>query len=98
MCKNGEQKDCTIVIEKLRGHRLTMSKHKFALNVVEKAHITSDAAGHGLLIDKICWPQLVATRKVLSVYTKDLNLSTSDLHTSSSLSDSQIADCCLNKI
>ena len=53
LCENGEQKDRAVVVEKLRGHMLTMSKHKFASNVVEKAIVTADSAGRELLIDEI---------------------------------------------
>ena len=45
--------DRAVVVENLRGHMLTMSKHKFASNVVEKAIVTSDSAGRELLIDEI---------------------------------------------
>ncbi|KZV61064.1 ARM repeat-containing protein [Peniophora sp. CONT] len=117
LCENGEQTDRAIVVEKLRGHLLTMSKHKFASNVVEKVIVTSDSAGRELLIDEIMLtgeegqdsitlmmkdqyanyvlqrammhaegqqqvdlcnrvrPQLVAMRKLSSVYTKHLNSS-----------------------
>jgi pumilio RNA-binding family len=115
LCENGEQKDRAAVVDKLRGQLLSMSKHKFASNVVEKVLITADSASRELLIDEILLagedgqdnialmmkdqyanyvlqramlhaegqqqidlcnrlrPQLLAMRKLSSVYTKHLN-------------------------
>jgi pumilio RNA-binding family len=49
----GKQHDRALVISKLRGQMLHMSRHKFASNVCEKALLTADPESRRVLIQEI---------------------------------------------
>jgi pumilio RNA-binding family len=49
----GKQHDRALVIAKLRGQMLHMSRHKFASNVCEKALLTADAESRRALIQEV---------------------------------------------
>ena len=49
----GKQHDRALVISKLRGQMLHMSRHKFASNVCEKALLTADAESRRALIQEM---------------------------------------------
>lgn len=49
----GKQHDRALVISKLRGQMLHMSRHKFASNVCEKALLTADPESRRALIQEI---------------------------------------------
>ena len=49
----GKQHDRALVILKLRGQMLHMSRHKFASNVCEKALLTADAESRRVLIQEM---------------------------------------------
>ncbi|KAF9005672.1 armadillo-type protein [Cyathus striatus] len=51
--EHGKAKDKALVISKLRGQLLYMSRHKFASNVCEKALLFSDSESRRSLIDEI---------------------------------------------
>jgi hypothetical protein len=49
----GKQHDRALVISKLRGQMLNMSRHKFASNVCEKALLTADPESRRALIQEM---------------------------------------------
>ena len=49
----GKQHDRALVISKLRGQMLHMSRHKFASNVCEKALLTADSESRRALIQEM---------------------------------------------
>ena len=49
--------DRSLMISKLRGQMLNMSRHKFASNVCEKALVTADPESRRLLIEEIMSPK-----------------------------------------
>ncbi|KAG9008417.1 mRNA binding protein puf3 [Tulasnella sp. JGI-2019a] len=51
--ERGGPEDRSAIVHKLLGHVLTMARHKFASNVVEKAILTADMADRRMLIDEI---------------------------------------------
>ncbi|KAI0062274.1 ARM repeat-containing protein [Artomyces pyxidatus] len=53
----GKPHDRALVISKLRGQMLHMSRHKFASNVCEKALVTADSESRRLLIEEIMTPK-----------------------------------------
>ncbi|KDQ60804.1 hypothetical protein JAAARDRAFT_124317 [Jaapia argillacea MUCL 33604] len=55
--ENGQQQDRNLIISKLRGQMLNMSRHKFASNVCEKALVTADPDSRRQLIEEIMTPK-----------------------------------------
>ena len=55
--EHGTVHDRSLMISKLRGQMLNMSRHKFASNVCEKALVTADPEGRRLLIEEILSPK-----------------------------------------
>lgn len=55
--ERGQPQDRALVITKLRGQMVQMSRHKFASNVCEKALITADTGSRRALIDEIMTPK-----------------------------------------
>ena len=55
--EHGTAHDRSLMISKLRGQMLNMSRHKFASNVCEKALVTADSESRRLLIEEIMSPK-----------------------------------------
>ncbi len=55
--ERGRPVDKTFVIEKIRGHVLQLSKHKFASNVVEKCVDFGSKRDRQLLIEEVLQPR-----------------------------------------
>ena len=55
--EHGKPQDRALIISKLRGQMLHMSRHKFASNVCEKALVTADSQSRRQLIDEIITPK-----------------------------------------
>ncbi|KAA1471147.1 ARM repeat-containing protein [Dentipellis sp. KUC8613] len=55
--EHGQPHDRALIISKLRGQMLHMSRHKFASNVCEKALVTADSESRRQLIDEIMTPK-----------------------------------------
>lgn len=55
--EHGAVHDRTLMISKLRGQMLNMSRHKFASNVCEKALVTADFESRRLLIEEMMSPK-----------------------------------------
>ena len=55
--ERGTPHDRSLMISKLRGQMLNMSRHKFASNVCEKALVTADYESRRLLIEEIMSPK-----------------------------------------
>ncbi|TFY82620.1 hypothetical protein EWM64_g1389 [Hericium alpestre] len=55
--EHGKPHDRALIISKLRGQMLHMSRHKFASNVCEKALVCADADSRRALIDEIMTPK-----------------------------------------
>lgn len=55
--EHGTVHDRSLMISKLRGQMLNMSRHKFASNVCEKALVTADPESRRLLIEEIMSPK-----------------------------------------
>lgn len=55
--EHGTVHDRSLMISKLRGQMLNMSRHKFASNVCEKALVTADFESRRLLIEEIMSPK-----------------------------------------
>lgn len=51
--EHGQPQDRAIIVCKLQGQMLHMSRHKFASNVVEKALVTAESSSRRALIDEI---------------------------------------------
>jgi pumilio RNA-binding family len=58
LLENGEPQDRAGVISRLHGQMLSMARHKFASNVVEKALVTADAASRRLLVEELMVPKV----------------------------------------
>jgi len=55
--EHGKLSDRALIISKLRGQMLHMSRHKFASNVCEKALVTADGENRRQLIEEIMTPK-----------------------------------------
>ncbi|THH16351.1 hypothetical protein EW146_g4279 [Bondarzewia mesenterica] len=55
--EHGKPQDRALIISKLRGQMLHMSRHKFASNVCEKALVMCDSASRRQLIDEMMTPK-----------------------------------------
>ena len=51
--EHGQEQDRTLIVARLRGRILHMSRHKFASNVVEKALLSADSASRRGMIDEM---------------------------------------------
>ncbi|KAG8730851.1 mRNA binding protein puf3 [Ceratobasidium sp. 414] len=65
--EHGAPADRDWILHKLRGQMVQMAKHKFTLNVCEKALVTADPESRWLLIEEIMTPGLDAVNPIVLV-------------------------------